>query len=126
MKKDIKGLIIACVLGVFCSSVYAYGFKPSTGATLTLNTTARALSSTSLPYHTLELKAGINNTGAVYYGASGVNSTTGVALNAGDVKTFSGNTADYNGDAKFIYVVADNANDTVTYVPEVVTKITME
>ena len=56
------------------------------------------------------IQAATTNTGIVYVGASGVSTTTGIALNAGDAFSFNIDNIDN------VYVIASAVNQAVSYV----------
>jgi hypothetical protein len=56
------------------------------------------------------IQAATTNTGIVYVGASGVSTTTGIALNAGDAFSFNIDNIDN------VYVIASAINQAVSYV----------
>ena len=79
------------------------------GSNTDIDTSAEVLGA-SAACKEVVIQAATTNTGIVYVGASGVSTTTGIALNAGDAFSFNIDNIDN------VYVIASAVNQAVSYV----------
>lgn len=104
-------VVLVMIFGFLLASVYAAGIVWHNGAPVSVNSTAKQISATSVEYLDLIFQSKATNTGTVYFGGSNVNATNGIAIFPGGTVNVGGSNM---GDLSNTYLVSD-ANSTVTY-----------